>query len=52
MKTITLIKENTIYNENKNINFDGTIEEVKKYLKQNGLEFIRQSAFSGAVYYR
>lgn len=54
MKTIKLIKEdmNRIENENSSIEFSGTLDDVRQYLKDNGLQFIRQSSFSGNVYYK
>lgn len=52
MKTLTLIKDDVIQNENSYIEFDGTLEEAKEYLKDNGFTFIRQSSYSLAVYYK
>ena len=48
----TLINERVIYNENNNIYYEGTLEDVKEYLKENNLIFIRISNFSNSVYYK
>lgn len=54
MKNYRIQKEvNHIQNENNCFFFEcNNIEEVKEYLKENNLEYIRYSSFSDTVYYK